>query len=28
MQFLVLVYTDDELLGKLAPQEFDARMRA
>ena len=27
MQFLLLVYTDEELLGKLAPQEFDAHMR-
>ena len=27
MQFLLLVYTDDELLGKLPPQEFDAHMR-
>jgi hypothetical protein len=27
MQFLLLVYTDDELLGKLAPGEYDAHMR-
>ncbi len=27
MQFLLLVYTDDELLDKLAPEDFDAHMR-
>ncbi len=27
MQFLLLVYTDEELLGKLAAHEFDTEMR-
>jgi len=27
MQYLLLVYTDDSLLGRLAPEEFDAHMR-
>jgi hypothetical protein len=27
MQFLLLVYTDDELLGKLPAHEFDTEMR-
>ena len=27
MQFLLLVYTDEALIGKLAPKEFDAHMR-
>jgi len=27
MRYLLLVYTDQELLGKLAPAEFDAHMK-
>ncbi|MCL4699814.1 MAG: YciI family protein, partial [Burkholderiaceae bacterium] len=27
MQYLLLVYTDESLLGGLAPAEFDAHMR-
>lgn len=27
MQFLLLVYTDEEILGKLPPQEFDTEMK-
>jgi hypothetical protein len=27
MQYLLLVYTDESLLGQLAPAEFDAHMR-
>lgn len=27
MQYLLLVYTDESLLGRLAPEEFDAHMR-
>lgn len=27
MQYLLLVYTDESLLGGLAPEEFDAHMR-
>lgn len=27
MQYLLLVYTDESLLGRLAPAEFDAHMR-